>query len=492
MRGSMLGSRRHVLLCMACCASCHATLPEVETPPMQTEVQRKTWRAIAASAREASEDATPSVLRLFDQPDFRVALQECCPSLATWSSMELLQRFREEVDVAEVAHSMPVTYSFFDDTTMELVEKYDWFLNQYQARLVQNRTGSSGSQHEVMWEEVLFRASPFERWPPSWSQATDRLIYTVQNLRQYDFGSNDVFGTVAFVFSPAQVREMTVIAPVDTGLWMFGCEQLTGGSGPPGPPPKPGPKPPQPRLPSTNYTCSAWRPTTLGVPGYIDHLILPHLASFEPQTSRSMAQEAANLFKRMAMTNPYADVPALSQADALHYFEANLYGNPHFPTAVNFVILHFPSLFGTADGNYARRVAEQRSWPVAWAFGSGMNLATGERGTWDADHTAPGNRRVLDPTASTTRQLNASFPEGAVEAFEALWSQVASARSAAGATGPSYEEVDKWWSALEPSTVRVAPLSAARACAAPSGVCVGTDVRSGDCVCRHASSVLMI
>ena len=47
---------------------------------------------------------SPQVLAFFDSAAFREMLKECCPAVATLTAEELLQRYRAEAEVAELAH----------------------------------------------------------------------------------------------------------------------------------------------------------------------------------------------------------------------------------------------------------------------------------------------------------------------------------------------------------------------------------------------------
>lgn len=76
-------------------------------------------------------------------------------------------------------------------------------------------------------EVGVFQCAPFSGpnyTPGSWAEASDRLVYTALNTRRVDMG-NPMFGDVSIVFSRANVSAMTLIAPIDTGLYEMGCNQ---------------------------------------------------------------------------------------------------------------------------------------------------------------------------------------------------------------------------------------------------------------------------
>jgi hypothetical protein len=56
----------------------------------------------------------------------------------------------------------------------------------------------------------------------SFAESINRPIYTAFNHRKVDVG-NPEFGHASAIFSPEYVRNMTLIAPVDTGAWDPQC-----------------------------------------------------------------------------------------------------------------------------------------------------------------------------------------------------------------------------------------------------------------------------
>jgi hypothetical protein len=57
---------------------------------------------------------------------------------------------------------------------------------------------------------------------PTYDDAIQRPIYTDWSNRKVDVG-NPMFGSVSAIFTPSFVRNMTLIAPIDTGAWEGEC-----------------------------------------------------------------------------------------------------------------------------------------------------------------------------------------------------------------------------------------------------------------------------
>ena len=58
--------------------------------------------------------------------------------------------------------------------------------------------------------------------PQNFQEASNRMIYAAFNLQRLDTGSSGVFGGIGMVFRPSVIRNMTQLAPTDTGLYA-GC-----------------------------------------------------------------------------------------------------------------------------------------------------------------------------------------------------------------------------------------------------------------------------
>ena len=138
------------------------------------------------------------------------------------------------------AHNFPaVAGGHFADMTIDLLETYPWYLNQYEVALVGGSPppmaarpsctlfgcprpdlagvlGSDTPSFENYAEETIFGCPPFSGKTPTWEEATNRLIYVALNMRRADTGSMPTFGDVAIVFRHKVVSSMVEIAAIDT------------------------------------------------------------------------------------------------------------------------------------------------------------------------------------------------------------------------------------------------------------------------------------
>jgi hypothetical protein len=279
-----------------------------------------------------------------------------------------------------------------------------------------------------------------------------------------DFGSSPSFGDAAVVFKNSHVRDMVVIAGVDTGLWEMTCNKSSDSNESWG----------------FDLNCSAWQPPIVGTMDYFDHLILSNLNSWKGKATTAV--EAARLFARMAFGGDYLKLPNLESADKEKYWEANILGNPSLAKGVSLIIGDFAHLFGTDKGRALQQLAEQRGWPLAWARG-----LLSESSHSSSDVPFAGNGRVLDPSVSSSKDLNASFPVEAQQDFADLWSTVEKSRSAAT---PSAEQWQGWWSTLSSNQGPLAPVTAF-ACSARNS-CIGLNAGNGDCVCHSGGSTVIV
>jgi len=411
-----------------------------------------------------SRAATPKVLAFFDIPEFRRGLQECCPDAAHLSSQELLERFREEVRAAELAHSFPVDVGdvWAQDITVKLAEKYPWFLSEYAAPMANGDTLSNVSELYNFAEEKFFALQPFANaTTPTWKEANERLLYIAQNLRQLDTGSLPTFGEVAAIFSNEYVKDMVAISPVDTGLYTMSCLS---------------PKP----MFNMKFACKKWD-GSVGTYDYFDHVILPNFEVFTNHSNTTVIQEALSLFKRSAFAGKYTSIQNTSGDDGTRYYEANILGNPRFPDGVKFLVGNFPEIFGTSKMLEVQRLANQYSWPLVWALG---NAGASEH----SKATFRGNQRFLDPTVLATGALNATVAASSNSSFWSVFRDVAMARSLT--TPPTISQWEDWWAKLTLDQIQLAPLTA-RSCSKPQH-CVGTDVVTQECVCRRRSDIAQL
>ena len=222
-------------------------------PPEQTADQIQIFNHAKATAKIASAAATSAVLDFFDSTSFREMLHDCCPNVALLSSQELLERYRAEAAVAELAHALPANNQQRTpsvDVTISELAKMSWFPNEFQVAMMNNESLHSEISDDAMKE--IFGCKPFAATQPTWSEASSRLIYVAHNLRRLDTGSEPHFGDFTVIFNSSRMKDAVIIAPYDTGMYTMKClhPDLHPGrqSGPPGPGPK--------GMPDLN--CSAW------------------------------------------------------------------------------------------------------------------------------------------------------------------------------------------------------------------------------------------
>lgn len=470
-------------------------IPEVQTPAQRAVVAR--WRA---EAQVASDAATPDVLAFFDSPMFREAIRECCPKAAAMSPGALLERFRAEVRAAELAHMFPSTNDtkvFLPgaDFQIALGMQYRFFLNGYQATLVTGAPASAAAAaapglaaalgagagrgpappapipNIMDWAETaLFGCPHFANASrPTWEEASDRLVYVAHNFRQLDTGSAPFFGDATAIFNSRYVKDMLVMSPVDTGYWEMACNMTE-------PPMTPGFK--------AYLDCDEWRPTLLATIDHFDHIILPNWGLWRRDYQgnlTSVYDQVKEAFARSPFAEAsYAELPNMSQNSFLKYWETNLLGNPRFPEGIRFLIGSFAQIFGTSAGRSLQAFADEFGWPLVWAQSALFHEQ--HRGP---PASLPSHDRILDPTVNTTALLNTTVPASAVMDFGTLWDIVGQGR--ANATDADFAA---WWAALADSQMRVAPVTA-HACAEVDD-CVGTDQRTGDCICRKGTDASML
>lgn len=277
------------------------------------------------------------------------------------------------------------------------------------------------------------------------------------------------------IFSNSYARNMTLIAPVDTGMWQHICYENNSA----------------PWF-SKNFTCSAWpKPYTLGTLQAFDHVILANAIMWQDQLGQGSAKIAlAKVFSRMF--GQWGKYP-VNSSNILTYWESDFQGAVLYPQGVRMVVGSFSELFGTHYGKLLRDWCAARGWILAWAMGGVPNTTSlaGHRpphrlsaDDWPSVPYAY-NNRLLDPAvfARTNAARNASIPGNASAAFSAVWDAVNASVAQQGASGRQWHE---WWAALRagaPAALSVAPLSA-RSCADPDR-CVGVDA-ARRCVCYQS------
>jgi hypothetical protein len=406
-------------------------------------------------------------------------------------SHTLLERISEEVRAAELVHNFPSKLASsphgWVDETVEWATTKPWFLNQWQAALLAPNVSTAlrfdprvddALLGDMIAETSIFGCHPFEGAMPTWAEASDRLIYIAHNLRRIDTGSNPHFGDVGAVFSNAAVRQMVLIASIDTGIYEGSCNRSASHQ----------------HYPQLPLNCS-YGNGSVGAPidavGTLDdhtHLLLDNLGLWSGYSEDSLdwqqklIEQAAQLFGRSPFAAaPYDSLPPVNNTrdDIERYWESNLLGNPPLPAAVKFLLPVFGASFGTDAGRSVQALSGARGWPLLWALGDGT---TAERHAPGAPAVYASEARLLDPTVAAASALNATAAAGAAAAFERVWATAAADRAAAGRSGPNRDQIVGWWKELKAAGLqRLAPLTA-RACADLEG-CVGVDPEGGECVC---------
>lgn len=93
-------------------------------------------------------------------------------------------------------------------------------------KLGETKSPTAGRQTTDVAEVGLFGFPEFhnlseagyQNTAPTYADAIQRPIYTDWSNRKVDVG-NPMFGPISAIFTPSFVRNMTLIAPIDTGAW---------------------------------------------------------------------------------------------------------------------------------------------------------------------------------------------------------------------------------------------------------------------------------
>ena len=126
-----------------------------------------------------------------------------------------------------------------------------------------------------------------------------------------------------------------------------------------------------------------------------------------------------------------------------YYLEANLLASAPLPGGASYVLASFPKLFGSPEGRRVAAFSESRGWPLAWAFGAGLDrgvLYPPPGTSW------AGNRRLWDPRNAHLRALfNVSGSNASGNASGSNASGNAAGNAAGSAAAASFEGV---WAAV--------------------------------------------
>jgi hypothetical protein len=215
--------------------------------------------------------------------------------------------------------------------------------------------------------------------------------------------------------------------------------------------------------------------------------MLPAFATWEGGSGSGghVAQaRLASLFNRMLTPwdSPSSVLMTVPQFD--FYFEANLLGNPRFPSHVRFVIATLASLFGAREGDQVRQWCWNNGWPLVWSLGA--NPGKDQQfhpAAWAAD------KRLLDPGVLLASPASHNFSRAVLAEqngrFRELWGNAALTRSEGGGK-VSNTTAAGWWrdllaaprspppggSSVSLASLRIRPLTAEE-CSGGAATCVG-------------------
>eukprot|EP00041_Stephanoeca_diplocostata_P014363 m.260089 g.260089 ORF g.260089 m.260089 type:complete len:538 (+) comp19674_c0_seq5:191-1804(+) len=416
-------------------------LPPPPLPPRTTAAQDLAIEHGMSTAKYHSSIAEAAVKEFLASSEVQEELTRCCsdflPQPMRTNAGALLQRLRDEMKVVELVHNFNAkvdvqvngTSHSPGDVNLTIAAQADYLYNVWELQVMGYMHNSGGdTSPEDSAETGMFGLPEFtgaNNTPATWKEATDRVTYMAVNSRRIDMG-NAIFGDISVVFSRRAVRNMTLMAPADTGLWEMSCNSSW---------------PRLPRVEGRALNCSGWS-GALAIASLedFDHLFLPALRFWNGtlvganQTARHTGPvvELANFVQRMMA--PWDHVLSVERTEVLKYWEANILGAAKFPDTVQFIIGHFPTLFGSALGDALREWCERRGWVLVWALGVPRPV----HGSMDDHWTTPlpYNRRVLDAVVlRRVAVVNATeiASESAVDAFSQQWEEVSRTRAAGSA-----------------------------------------------------------
>ena len=174
-------------------------------PPVQrmSEVQLKAMSELRGTALAASAAATPRLRSHLDSDAFRAKLHECCPIVATRPAEQLLEMLREMWQLRNLGY-------YGDPTNITAMKRW----------------GHPAGPEDAS-EEGVFKLPPFDGLydlPTSYEAASSRLHYIALNLQRVDVG-NPMFGNVTAIFSPSFRTDAVAASPIDSGLYVMGCNK---------------------------------------------------------------------------------------------------------------------------------------------------------------------------------------------------------------------------------------------------------------------------
>uniref|UniRef100_A0A7S4BK56 Uncharacterized protein n=1 Tax=Chrysotila carterae TaxID=13221 RepID=A0A7S4BK56_CHRCT len=440
--------------------------------------QRQLFLQVHAEATLRAASAEHDLLLRLAAPDVREALLQCCPNVAELSPFELLKAIRDEFAVSEIvsgfsafipgAHGGP---RFWFGPTVKESRNETHLENLWEVWLKENWDYSKLQAYIYGMDDLEVHGYGFKPFaqrarPASAEETRERSVYCAVNTLRFGAGS-PLYGEVSVVLSPAAAARTTLLAPFDTGSWIFMCNATSG-------------TPPWFHYP---HDCSAYNGRRgLGTMAAFEHLWLQNEAWWL-RNSSTLPRSLARLL------SPFDAPSALMGIDFVRYFEAMPAATLSFETDIKLVIADFSALWGEAVGQLLRAWCSTQRWPLAWALGLNRGRshgvafwdAGGFKGTFGTDPFP----RFLDPELAVTAGINITVSQFDLSAFDASWESAAASRIVALQQNKSFDpkEWSRRWSQLRPNTSESLWLGLLRprACA-DTERCLGV-TRKRNCAC---------
>jgi hypothetical protein len=362
-----------------------------------------------------------------------------------------------------------------DDLKLIDASNFSYFPNLWELSFL-NLTASSSknsSHHHVSPEDCaekgLYGFDAFSgtkdntSYPATYTEAANRPVYTAWNILRTDMG-NPNFGSVCAVFSTEYVRNMTVVAAVDTGIYEMACNDSFSKSH------------------SHHGNCSQGV-SNVGSLDHFDHLLLENHFFWFGNLNVTMA--------RIFGDTPAIRLAAVNKGMTIEYLEPDIAGSPSYPDSIKMLIASFADLFGTAKGQQLQAWCVSQGWPLLWAIG----FAGGDSHQESSMPVAMD--RITDPLVQQAHQhqqqekaqvqaphraglnISTALIQQAASPFRQSWSAINQSR-------PPLNDSSTWaalWSkfvAEIPPELRVQPLFADDC--QDTARCIGRNA-PGDCVC---------
>jgi hypothetical protein len=308
--------------------ACVAQIPP--PPEKQSANQQAVYSRVASAAAALSAKATPELLRVFDSTEMRKHLKQCCASIATIPSTDLLEKLRREVRVGELVHNFE-REGRDDQLQLGDASNSTFFPNLWELSFL-NLTSRNSSHHHVGPEDCaergLYGFEDFtaqkngQPYPATYTEAANRPVYTAWNILRTDMGNPD-FGSVCAVFSTDFVRNLTVVASIDTGIYEMACNDSFS------------------KKHFFNGNCSKGA-RSVGTLEHFDHLILYNHYFWSGNLNVTMA--------RLFGDTPAVRLAAVDRNSTIEYLEPDIAGEALYPSAIKMMIGSFADLFGTPKG----------------------------------------------------------------------------------------------------------------------------------------------